>query len=140
MLLDLHSGHSSQRFVCRHLDVEASIKYSCNVEICMNAKHVGSVVTLTATFTDEDTGDNFDPDTVNFVILTPGGVETAYDAGAAVETGVYEYELVLEEEPTDDLGGYYWRVYGILSGNYCGADEGFIRMRASDFTNPLLTP
>ena len=79
----------------------------------------GSLVTITATFTDITTSSPADPTTVTLIIDTPGQVSTTYTYGSSAivkdATGVYHYDLTLTEPSTPAYDWQYeWKGTGAV--------------------------
>jgi hypothetical protein len=88
---------------------------------------IGDVVRLyTSTpFTDNDSGETFDPDVVNFKVLAPGATEsTTYVYGTDAEV-VYDsigaYHMLVRPAVA---GKWLWRVEGFTDTLAMGAEEG----------------
>lgn len=76
-----------------------------------------------------------DPTALKLAIRTPSGVETVLVSGvdAAIVhdgTGAYHYDL-----PITESGSWHYR--WIATGAVTAAEEGTIKVRASQFTTPL---
>ena len=93
----------------------------------MNTYDVGDTVKLyTSTpFTDNDTDEALDPDTVNFLVREPGGTTTTYVYGTdteVVRNGTGDFEMIVRP---DAAGVWRYRIEGLnASGDAISAQEG----------------
>jgi len=100
----------------------------------MASYDIGDAVRISASFTDID-GVAANPTVLKLVIRDPGGTETPYRAGEDAELvndgpGEYHFDLTLTAE-----GPWYyrWRATGAVT----AADEGFVKAKRTEFSNPL---
>jgi hypothetical protein len=100
----------------------------------MTTYDIGDQVRISGSFTNL-AGTATDPTALKIAIRTPNGAETVSTYGSDVAvvkdaTGEYHFDVLLTE------GGpwyYRWRATGAVT----AAEEGFVKVRESEFTNPL---
>jgi len=93
-----------------------------------NTYDVGDVVRITGTFTNAS-GTAIDPSTVTGKYKDPSGNITTDNAPTNSATGVYYFDVVVDES-----GKWYYEIRGFASGPVAnGAAQGYFNVRDSQF-------